>query len=88
MSDRGEAIPVGDAVAGEALANIEELRRYWTTGPGGARIGWGGKNDLTKCHRLVSRATRHDPTMTDDAVWGFCNNLHKRRFGVPNDPND
>lgn len=70
--------------AADALLQIEQLRRYWTTGEGGARIRWGTEGDLTRCHRLVSRATRDDPSFTSDDVWGFCQNLHKRLFGVPN----
>lgn len=74
------------AVAEDANAqvgNIEALRRYWTTGEGGARIRWGTDGDLTRCHRLVRREVPRTD-MSDDDVWGFCNNLHKRLFGRPN----
>jgi hypothetical protein len=64
------------------LANIENLRKYWTTGPGGARIRWGTDGDLTRCHNLVMREA--DGDLTSDQAWGFCNNLHKRLFGKPN----
>lgn len=65
------------------VGNIEALRRYWTTGEGGARIRWGTDGDLTRCHRLVRREVPRTD-MSDDDVWGFCQNLHKRLFGRPN----
>lgn len=81
MSEGTEPVS-GDAA--DALLQIENLRQYWTTGPGGVKVRWGTDGDLTRCHDLVSRATRDDPTFTSDDAWGFCNNLHKRLFGVPN----
>lgn len=69
-----------------AVGNTEALKRYWTTGPGGARIRWGTEGDLTRCHREVSKEVPA-VDMTSDDVWGYCQNLHKRLFGVPN-PSD
>lgn len=63
--------------------NSERLKRYWTTGPGGAKIRWGTDGDLTRCHRLVRREVPA-VEMSDDDIWGYCNNLHKRLFGRPN----
>lgn len=80
MSD-GEPITSDSS---DVLAQIEQLRQYWTTGAGGARIRWGTDGDLTRCHRLVSAATRDDPSFTSDDVWGFCQNLHIRLFGRAN----
>jgi hypothetical protein len=68
------------------LANLENLRQYWTTGAGGAKIRWGTEGDLTRCHNAVLKAAKGE--LTSDDAWGFCNNLHKRMFGRPNDPND
>lgn len=64
------------------LASIENLRQYWTTGAGGAKIRWGTEGDLTRCHNAVLKAAKGD--LTSDDAWGFCNNLHKRLFGRPN----
>lgn len=96
--DHGYAVTMGDVTTepveqgdgGAApevdLANIENLRQYWTVGEGAARIRWGTEGDLTRCHRLVMQEAGGD--LTSDQAWGFCNNLHKRLFGRPNDPDD
>lgn len=95
--DHGYAVAMGDVTtepveqgSGAApevdLANIENLRRYWTVGEGAVRIRWGTKGDLTRCHNLVMKEAGGD--LTSDQAWGFCNNLHKRLFGAPNDPDD
>lgn len=65
--------------------NARRLKEYWKTGAGGARIRWGTPGDLTRCHRLVRREVPRTD-MTDDAIWGYCNNLHKELFGRPNQP--
>lgn len=70
-------------VSSAQRGNIESLRRYWTTGEGGARIRWGTDGDLTRCHRYVRREVSRTQ-MSDDDIWGFCQNLHKRLFGRPN----
>lgn len=69
--------------AAAQVGNAERLKQYWTTGPGGAKIRWGTDGDLTRCHRLVRREVPRTD-MSDDDVWGYCNNLHKRLFGRPN----
>lgn len=61
----------------------EALKRYWTIGPGGARIRWGTDGDLTRCHREVMKEVPSQD-MTSDDVWGYCQNLHKRLFGTSN----
>jgi hypothetical protein len=73
----------GDTVAAVGDGNAEALKRYWTIGPGGARIKWGTDGDLTRCHREVMQEVP-SKDMTSDDVWGYCQNLHKRLFGVPN----
>lgn len=35
--------------------NAETLRRYWTAGPGGAKIRWGTGGDWTRCRRMLSK---------------------------------
>lgn len=68
------------------LASIENLRQYWTVGAGAAKIRWGTEGDLTRCHNAVLKASKG--ALTSEDAWGFCNNLHKRLYGRPNDPND
>jgi hypothetical protein len=82
MSDNTDA----EAVGAVDLANLENLRQYWTVGAGAAKIRWGTEGDLTRCHDAVLKAAKGD--LSSDDAWGFCNNLHKRLFGRPNDPND
>lgn len=69
-----------------AALSSERLKRYWTMGEGAAQIRWGTDGDLTRCHRLVSRAAGTDATTFD--VWGYCQNLHKEVLGVPNPRDD
>lgn len=55
----------------------ERLRRYWSTGRGGAKIRWTapGSGDWYRCVRHLSKymGTR---------AKGYCSNLHKRNTGV------
>lgn len=47
-----------DLKAGGADRNkggAEKLRRYWTRGPGGAKIGWKTSGDFTRCVELVGK---------------------------------
>lgn len=46
--------------------NAEQLREYWTTGPGGVAIGWGTPGAWTRC---VARLSKY---MTRDQAEGFC----------------
>lgn len=69
--------------AAQAGGGTEALKRYWTIGPGGARIKWGTDGDLTRCHREVMKEVP-SKDMTSDDVWGYCQNLHKRLYGVSN----
>lgn len=63
--------------------NTAALVRYWTIGPGALRIRWGTPGDLTRCHRALRREVPRT-SMTDNQIWGLCQNYHKRLFGVPN----
>lgn len=71
----------GDTAA--AVGDGEALKRYWTIGEGGARIRWGTDGDLTRCHREVMKEVPSKDMSSDD-VWGYCQNLHKRLYGVSN----
>lgn len=54
----------------------EKLRRYWTTGAGGAKIAWGTPGDFTRCARLLSEH------MTPERAKGYCANRHKEMTGM------
>lgn len=66
-------------------AATRQLKEYWKTGEGAARIRWGTEGDLSRCHRLVTQEAGADAGTFD--VWGYCQNLHKELFGRPN-PSD
>lgn len=55
-------------------ANAERLRRYWTTGKGGASIRWGTKGDFRRC---VRKTRRH----LGPGAEGYCAKLHRRATG-------
>lgn len=79
----GAASAGTEDAAAQSGGGTEALKRYWTIGPGGARIRWGSDGDLTRCHREVMKEVP-SKDMTSDDVWGYCQNLHKRLFGVSN----
>lgn len=79
----GAASADTDEAAAQTGGGTEALKRYWTIGPGGARIRWGTDGDLTRCHREVMKEVPSQD-MTSDDVWGYCQNLHKRLFGTSN----
>lgn len=51
--------------------NAEDLREYWTTGPGGMKIRWGTPGDFDRCVRNLEK---YMPGQAE----GYCNLLHKR----------
>lgn len=53
----------------------EELREYWTTGKGAAKIRWGSPGDFDRC---VKHLEPHMPGRAE----GYCNLLHKRALGI------
>ena len=53
----------------------EKLRRYWTTGPGGAKIGWGAPGDWTRC---VSQLSKY----LGPRAKGYCALRHKEMNGM------
>ena len=63
-------------------AATQQLKAYWKTGEGAARIRWGTEGDLTRCQRLVTQEAGTDAATFD--AWGYCQNLHKELFGRPN----
>lgn len=54
----------------------EDLRRYWTTGEGGAKIAWDTPGDMTRCIGFLSEH------MTRENAAGYCANRHKEMTGV------
>lgn len=54
----------------------ERLMRYWTTGPGRAKIGWGKPCDFCSCLRQLRKYVPRR------MLKGLCANLHKRALGV------
>lgn len=68
-------------VAAAGQGNAETLRRYWSAGKGAAKIRWGTKGDLTRCHRQLNK-------YMPGRAWGYCQNLHQRIFGVSNAKRD
>jgi hypothetical protein len=57
------------------VASTERLRRYWTEGPGAAKIIWGTPGDFERCVVELSRF------VGPDIVKGECANLHRRATG-------
>lgn len=55
--------------------NIERLMRYWATGPGAVKIGWGTDDSFDRCVRELSRY------VPESQVKGLCARLHKRATG-------
>lgn len=68
----------------------ETLMRYWSTGPGGAKIGWGSPGDHTRCIRLIQEAITKDgrAPLPDHEIHGLCTNLQERATGSAHDPFD
>lgn len=74
-----------DSSAAVAAAR-DDLKDYWSTGAGSRLIRWGTDKDLTRCISLVGRAA--GVASRNFNVAGFCNNIHKEKYGRPNDPDD
>lgn len=55
--------------------NAEELRRYWTTGEGAAKIRWGTEGDWTRCVRQLSK-------YMGVRAKGYCQLRHKDATGI------
>jgi DNA-binding ferritin-like protein len=53
----------------------EKLRRYWTTGKGGAKIRWGTDGDWTRCVRNLSK-------YLGPRAKGYCALRHKEMNGI------
>lgn len=69
----------GVADTAEDFAAVRRLKNYWARGAGAAKIRWGTPGDLTRCHRHLTKYLKNS-----GHAWGYCNNLHKEIFGIPN----
>ena len=59
-NEYGELLPALVAAAGQAVtpkdfAGAERLKRYWTVGPGGAKIRWGQGGDFNRCVKHLTK---------------------------------
>lgn len=55
--------------------NASQLRAYWSTGAGGARIRWGTPGDWGRCNKALHR-------YLGGGAKGYCQLLHIRNTGV------
>jgi hypothetical protein len=60
----------------------ERLKEYWIHGEGAAKIRWGTKGDLTRCHNHLVKYV--GPMM----AWGLAQNYHKALFHMSNAKHD
>jgi hypothetical protein len=59
------------------------LIAYWTTGAGGARIGWNTPGDFDRCRTLINAKVSEDgdKPLSDRVISGLCATLHKVATG-------
>lgn len=62
-------------MASKGRGNASTLRRYWSTGPGAAKIRWGTPGDWTRCTRQLHK-------YMGARAKGYCQLLHIRNTGV------
>lgn len=60
----------------EDAESTERLMRYWSEGPGAAKIGWNSPGDFDRC--VVELGKYVSPGI----VKGLCSNLHQRATGA------
>lgn len=71
-----DAVAAGALLADAPLTvspnpKAERLRRYWSTGKGGAKLRWGMPGDWRRCYRHLRK-------YMGLRAKGYCQNLHKR----------
>lgn len=64
----------GKEVTPEDAKATDRLKRYWTTGAGGAQIAWGSPGDFDRCVALVGKHLS-DPQ-------GYCAERHHDALGI------
>lgn len=80
FTEYGEVLPI--SAAADGIRGTERLKNYWTHGKGAAKIRWGTKGDLTRCHRHLAKY------LGPQRAWGYCQNRHQDIFGVSNAKRD
>ena len=73
--DQAEYALVAAGGADRNRGGAENLRRYWTTGKGGAKIRWGTPGDWTRCNRQLKK-------YLGVRAKGYCALRHKEMNGV------
>lgn len=59
------------------------LIRYWTVGPGAAKIAWNTPGDFDRCRVNIQAEITKDgrPPLSDRVISGLCATLHKMTTG-------
>jgi hypothetical protein len=59
------------------------LIRYWTAGPGAAKINWGTPGDFDRCRIAINEKVTEggDKPLSDRVISGLCATLHKVATG-------
>ena len=55
--------------------NAAQLKTYWSTGPGSAKIRWNTPGDHTRCSRQLAK-------YLGPRAKAYCARLHRERTGV------
>ena len=63
----------GKEASPKDVKNTEQLKKYWGTGMGAAKINWGTEGDFSRCVMNLSRHLK-DPQ-------GYCAQLHHDVLG-------
>lgn len=59
-----------------------QLIKYWTAGPGAAKIAWNTPGDFMRCVAAIQAEVSEDgPPLSDHVVKGLCATLHKMATG-------
>lgn len=60
-----------------------QLLRYWTAGPGAARIAWGTPGDFDRCiANIQAEVSKDGPPLSPGVIKGLCATLHKITTGA------
>lgn len=67
-----------------ATAMPPKLLRYWLTGPGAAKVGWGTPGDFDRAISLIQAAIAKDggKPLSDRVIKGLVATLHKMATGA------
>lgn len=66
---------IAEGGADRNRGNAEKLRRYWTRGEGGLKIGWDTPGDMTRCMKFLAKYLRGREA-------GYCALRHKEMTGM------